>query len=103
MINLLVVSDNPGFLEYALSTDRLQKLALTEIQPRSYLKSDEYRNRSVAGRYDLVVYDQCVPEIMPPCGTVFWGTLPLENWTAVKDLELPPSSTPIAPIRSCWI
>ena len=90
MINLLVVSDNPDFLEFALSTDRLQKLAITEFKPNSYLKTDEYKNRSVSGRYDLVIYDQCLPDVMPPCGTVFWGVIPDQRWQAVEQLDVAP-------------
>lgn len=88
MLNVLVVSDDAGFLEYAMTTDRLQKFAITEFQKRSYVRSKEYKNRSLLGRYDLVIFDQCQPEEMPPCSTVFFGALPVEGWTVEKKLEM---------------
>ncbi|MEL7498376.1 MAG: BatA and WFA domain-containing protein [Planctomycetota bacterium] len=90
MVNVLVVSDDSDFLEYALTTSRLQKFAVTEFQKRSYLKTDDYKNRSLIGRYDLIIFDQCVPESMPSCSTVFWGSIPPEKWSVEKTIETTP-------------
>lgn len=96
MLNVLVLSDDPGFLEYAMTTDRLKKFAITEFQKRSYVKTDEYKNNAILGKYDLVVYDQCQPETMPPCSTAFFGALPVEDWSVDKSID----ATPILDVNS---
>ena len=87
MLNVLVVSDDASFFEYAMTTDRLKKFSIVQFERRDYLEDEDYQNDSLLGRYDIIVFDQCVPKTMPPCNTVFIGSLPAEGWEATKELE----------------
>jgi hypothetical protein len=40
------------------------------------LESAEYLRNAAIGNYDLVIYDQCVPDQMPRANTLFVGRLP---------------------------
>ena len=90
MIKVLVVTDDRSFLELAMTTDRLQKFSSVEFKGREFLETKEYKENSVFGAYDLVVYDQCVPKTMPRCSTIFFGALPPSGWKEIKKLETSP-------------
>jgi hypothetical protein len=81
---VLVVS--PGHsdaLRLAMTTDQAVKIAeLTFVDPE-VLKMREHQDLVAAGAYDLVVYEQCVPERMPQASTLFIGAVPpLPDWSA---------------------
>ena len=90
MIKVLVATDDRSFLELAMTTERLKKFSSVEFQDRDFLKTKEYKENSVFGAYDLVVYDQCVPETMPRCSTIFIGALPPADWKEIEKLETSP-------------
>ena len=90
MIKVLVVTDDRSFLELAMTTDRLQKFSGVDFKDRDFLETKEYKENSVFGAYDLVVYDQCVPKTMPSCSTIFIGALPPAEWKEIKKLENSP-------------
>ena len=90
MIKVLVLTDDRSFLELAMTTERLKKFSGVEFKDRSFLETKEYKENSVFGAYDLVVYDQCTPETMPSCSTIFIGALPPTGWQEVKKLETSP-------------
>ena len=73
---LLVVTRNNPYLQYVFETDRLAKLARVEFKEPGFLKTKEYRDNAMLGIYDCVIFDQCVPETMPECNTVFIGSVP---------------------------
>lgn len=78
---LIVTRDNP-YLEFVFDTDRIKKLATVEFQDPGWLASPEYVERATLGQYDLVIFDQCAPETMPLCNTVFWNAIPKDSeWT----------------------
>lgn len=83
LADVLVVREYNQFLEFALGTGLCQKLAAVEFQPPSYLDSPEYNEAADLGIYDLIIYDQCAPQKMPLCNTVFIGKLPPgDRWKA---------------------
>ena len=88
--NILVVTDSNRYLEYAM-TAAVNKLANVEFEDRVFLKDDTYKERATLGLYDLVIFDQCVPETMPLCNTVFFGELPPGGkWETLDELETAP-------------
>jgi hypothetical protein len=89
-INVLVLTDDRMFLELAMTTDRLQKFANVEFELREFVDSQDYIDNSALGTYDLIVYDQCQPKTMPPCSTIFFGSLPSSDWETIKELETAP-------------
>jgi hypothetical protein len=91
MATILVVSDYNKYLEYAFNTSFIEKVATIQFEDRDYLKDEEYLKSAALGMYDLVVYDQCQPETMPSCNTVFWGDVPLvEGWAVKEEVETTP-------------
>lgn len=78
---VLVITDSNPFLEFGLATDRAKKIAEIEFQNRGYLEENDYKQRSALGFYDLVIYDQCSPERMPVCNTMFINDVPKgDDW-----------------------
>ena len=73
---VLVVTPGNVPLELALQTERAKRLAQIEIVPPATLESAEYRRAAANGEYELIIYDQCVPEEMPRANTLFMGRLP---------------------------
>ncbi|MDA7878725.1 BatA and WFA domain-containing protein [Mariniblastus sp.] len=91
LTNVLVVTDYNPALKLASSTDRLKKIAKVTFVERSFLKEKDYQTNAALGIYDLVIFDQCSPETMPACNTVFFSSLPSgEDWKFTKDLEITP-------------
>lgn len=80
---VLVVS--PGFepLETILATDSVRALVAIETVEPSFLESAKFKEEGSLGRYDLVIFDRCVPPVMPQCNTLFLGSIPtVANWKA---------------------
>jgi hypothetical protein len=73
---VLVVSPGNSALEAALNTDAAHHLADVRFVLPSFLKTDEYQLAAEAGLYDLVIFDQCAPNVMPRANTVFVGQVP---------------------------
>lgn len=90
MTNVLVVSDLNEYLEYALSTKAIAKMSEVQFEDRDFVEGDEYKERATLGMYDLVIFDQVTPKVMPLCNTVFIGALPAAGWEAVEKLETSP-------------
>jgi hypothetical protein len=43
----------------------------------------QYQTAALSGAYDLIVYDQCTPDVMPQANTLFIGRVPpAEGWSA---------------------
>jgi hypothetical protein len=80
---VLLVREYNQFLDFAVETSLAKKLAKAEIQPPAFLKEKKYEEAAALGVYDLIIYDECVPETMPLCNTMFIGKLPPDsNWSA---------------------
>ncbi len=91
LTNILVVTDYNPALKLASSTDRLKKIANVKFSERSFLKEKEYQTNAALGVYDLIIFDQCSPETMPACNTVFLSSLPPgEDWKFTEELEITP-------------
>jgi hypothetical protein len=73
---VLVVTPGNVPLELALKTERSKRLAQIEVVPPATLESAEYRRAAADGEYELIIYDQCVPEELPRSNAFFLGRLP---------------------------
>ncbi|MEX2306478.1 MAG: BatA and WFA domain-containing protein [Pirellulales bacterium] len=73
---VLVVSPGNVALEVALTTERARRLAGVEFKKPDVLESDQYKRDADGGAYDLIIYDQCAPAVMPRADTLFIGRLP---------------------------
>lgn len=91
-ISVLVITPGNQSLLLAMETEEAAKLARVEVKPPDYLQTDDYQKRALAGTDDLIVYDRCAPERMPPVNTMFIGAIPSEGWSAGE------LSSPILPI-----
>ena len=72
----LLVTPGNAALELALSTERADRLAKVEKMAPETLKKPEFATISQSETFDLIIFDQCVPETMPLAHTVFIGRLP---------------------------
>lgn len=67
----------------AVTTEQAAKVAEVSFADPSVLKTKEHQDQVLTGAYDLVIYDQCVPEKMPLANTLFIGAAPpLPDWKA---------------------
>ncbi len=80
-VSVLVVTPGNRPLELGLSTPKASKICLTKIVSPDFLDTDDYANRMLAGVDDLVIFDRCAPETMPPTNTFFIGRLPPLGWS----------------------
>jgi len=80
--SVLVVTPGNNSLLLAMETEEAKKVARLDFRTPDYLQGDEYRRRAVAGSDDLIIFDRCAPETMPPCNTFFIAALPPQQWRA---------------------
>ena len=79
---VLLVTPGNRVLELALSTERVQRLAVVEKVDPEVMKQEDFKIQMQSETYDLMMFDQCVPPAMPLANTVFIGRLPpQEEWT----------------------
>lgn len=80
-VDVLVVTPSNNFLELAMGTDRIKRLANVEFQPPRFLEDKKYQENATLGGYDFIIYDRCSPTSMPDCNTLFLGAAPPgEDW-----------------------
>lgn len=86
---LMVTSGNEPLL-LALTTSEAAKVAdLSEVEP-AHLQSDEFKQAALGGDYDLMIFDRCVPPVMPQCDTLFFGSMPLgDTWKRGEEKAQP--------------
>lgn len=84
---MLVTPGNPNLLA-ALSTSLIGEGLELEVQNAEFLETDGYPLITQTAQYDLVIFDQASPQVMPLANTVFWGNTPPTGWTATP-LEPP--------------
>jgi hypothetical protein len=90
--NVIIVSQNMSYFRYALSTDAIKRRFNVEFRGHQYLRDPQYLERSLAGFYDLAIFDSVVPETMPQCNTVMWNAVPPgKRWQRSE----PHSPTPV--------
>ncbi len=80
---VLLVTPGNEPLRLALGTETAAEVAHVRVEPPAFLKSKAYLDLAAAGALDLVIYDRCSPEKLPPANTVFVGALPRgDAWSA---------------------
>lgn len=80
--NVLVVTPGNGSLELALSTSEAKRIASVKFEPPTTLTTKEHLADADAAIYDLIIYDQCVPGVMPAANTMIIGGIPpVEGWS----------------------
>ena len=86
-VSVLVLTNGNTPLELGLATEKSEKICISQIESPDYLKTDEYKKRAAAGVDDLIIYDRCTPETMPPTNTFFIGALPSSaGWSWKSEL-----------------
>jgi hypothetical protein len=75
-INVLLVTPGNSALETALQTARVKQVASLQVEGVSFLTDPKYAESANSSVYDLIVFDQCSPTIMPQSNTLFIGSLP---------------------------
>lgn len=93
---VLIVTPGNEYLSLAMETEPIQRVANPVFERRDFLKSDEFKRKALLGEYDLVIFDQCQPEVMPNCNTVFIGGHPLDESWQLGERQFP---TPIIDVR----
>jgi hypothetical protein len=73
---VLLVTPGNDALTLAVETDEARKIADVTIAEPSLLETKTYQDQAAAGSYDLIIYDQCSPKVMPASNTLFIGRLP---------------------------
>ncbi|MDP6555277.1 MAG: BatA and WFA domain-containing protein [Pirellulaceae bacterium] len=80
--NVLVVTPGNESLEYAFSTSEAKRIAYVKFEPPATLTTKEHLADAETGIFDLVIYDQCVPTVMPTANTMIIGNVPpIEGWS----------------------
>ena len=74
--NVIVISENMTYFRYACETDAIKKRTNVEFHGADYLEGKEYLGRSLAGYYDLAIFDSVVPKTMPQCNCLIWNEVP---------------------------
>ena len=78
---VLLVTPGNNTLEAALATERADRVSVVEKLSPSVLETSKFKQQAQSENYDLIVFDRCVPEIMPQSNTFFLGRLPpLDQW-----------------------
>jgi hypothetical protein len=87
---VLLITPKNDALTLSLSTDRALKLADVLTATPKILESKEHDKKAQAGGFDLIIYDQCAPQRLPQCSTMFVGSLPPgDAWSAGDEVDIP--------------
>ncbi len=85
---VLVVTPSNPVLRVVFDTDRAKRLADIEFAEPSVLATDEHKQLAENGAFDLIVYDQCVPQAMPSSNSLFVGEVPpIVSWRPLPTRE----------------
>jgi hypothetical protein len=72
---LLVTPGNTAF-QFALDTEEARELAELSVVAPTELETKKHQDQALAAYWDLIIYDRCAPQIMPPANTLFIGRAP---------------------------
>ena len=72
----LLITPGNKLLTTALATERIRRYADVEVAAPDVLTTKEHQKLADNGAFDVIIYDQCVPERMPRANTLFLGTIP---------------------------
>lgn len=81
LVSVLVVGPENRPLRLAMETEKIRRVATCEFLSPDVLSTAEFRQRMTEGGDDLIIFDRCKPEEMPPTNTFFIGEVPPENWS----------------------
>ena len=77
----MLVTPGNTTLESALATERAYRLAIVDKVSTEVLKKPDFKAQMQTDFYDLIIFDQCVPELMPQAHTLFIGRIPpIPDW-----------------------
>lgn len=80
--NVLVVTPGNESLKLALTTSEAARFAAVKFEPPATLATPEHLADAAAGIFDLIIYDQCVPTVMPAANTLTIGNVPpVQGWS----------------------
>ena len=80
---VLVVTPRNDALKFALSTEAASRVADVAFAEPATLETKEHEALAMGSAYDLIIYDRCVPKMMPEANTLFIGRVPpAEGWSA---------------------
>jgi hypothetical protein len=80
-VSVLVITEGNEPIELGLATESAEKVCITDVQDPDFLETPEYEARASAGLDDLIIYDRCVPKVLPATNTFFIGALPSDEWS----------------------
>jgi hypothetical protein len=86
---VLVVTPGTEALELALKTQEAQKIADIAFAEPALLETKAHQDQAAEGVYDLIIYDQCAPPVMPACNTLFIGRVPPAEKAVATAAEQP--------------
>ncbi|MGI9428990.1 MAG: vWA domain-containing protein [Bythopirellula sp.] len=85
---VLLVTPGNATVESALATERSDRLAKVDKVSPNVLKTNEFQQQAQTEFYDLIIFDQCVPEFMPQSHTLFIGRVPpIDDWQEKSTTE----------------
>jgi hypothetical protein len=88
--NVLLVTPGNEALQLAFQTAAAGAIAAVQVHTPDFLKTDAYRKPAAARNFDLILYDRCQPDEMPPANTLFIGALPrAPGWSAKPAVAAP--------------
>jgi hypothetical protein len=80
--SVLVITPGNESLEFAFSTSEAKRIAFVQFETPAVMTTKEHQTDADAGIFDLIVYDQCVPDQMPAANTLIFGDVPpVEGWS----------------------
>lgn len=87
---VLLVTPRNDDLKLAIETEESAKMAEVVFAEPAILETKAHLEEAAAGLYDLIIYDQCVPKIMPQSNTLFVGRIPpVPTWSAKGESQPP--------------
>jgi hypothetical protein len=87
---VLLITPGNDSLEFALTTSEALRAAKVSLASPEVLGTPDHQKDTLSGKYDLVIYDQCAPKVMPQANTLFFGNVPpLETWSAGEKKRTP--------------
>ncbi len=86
---VLIVTEQNPFLEMALDTGTVRKMAEVSFENHSFLDEKAFKDDAELGLYDLIVFDQCAPDRMPECSTVFINAVPKDSEWSMGEPQFP--------------
>lgn len=79
---ILLVTPGNEALRLALDTDEARELADVTVAAPAELETKKLQDQAAAGHWDAILYDRCVPKIMPQANTLFVGRVPpVSGWS----------------------